>query len=538
MTTQRSSDAAVTTTARLPFVAPSQRWWLLVGVLVLSEACYVALLRLDAVNGVRPVFTFLALMGGLFALYAVANFIVRDAHDHRRGLWLVILTGAVLFRLTLLPAGLPHDATPPEYLAAARADVRGEAVVYEPYLLFDNDLWRYLWDGHVQAHGLNPYSHAPANAALDDLIDSEKPELTDGRTVWGDIRDNINYALTPTIYPPLAQAVFRLSHWLAPGSVLTFKAVVVGFDLLAVLLIALTLRVLNRPMLLVLLYAWNPLVIKVFAASGHADAVVVALIAATAYFIGRGSPRLAAVSFALAMLAKLSPLVLLPFVVRRVGWRNAALVGAVFFAGYVPFLDAGRDLFGGLFAFASEWQFNAGTFALLRWSAGAFSDHPALIARALSALLLVGFVGWLAWRDDGRNASFAKYAAAALGALVVFSPTVMPWYIAWVLPLAVIAGQRLWLYFSALVCLAFLVMIDGSESPLTLWLEYGCFAVLLWHERRRPKRAARTRPDKLLPVTVNQRLPLGSPIHEACSHPTKPRPDTQPHFKIATTCSL
>ena len=33
----------------------------------LSEACYVAMLRLDAVNGLRPVLTFLLLIAVLFA---------------------------------------------------------------------------------------------------------------------------------------------------------------------------------------------------------------------------------------------------------------------------------------------------------------------------------------------------------------------------------------------------------------------------------------------------------------------------------------
>ena len=32
-------------------------------------------------------------------------------------------------------------------------------------------------------------------------------------------------------YPPLAQFVFRIAHWLAPGSVLAMKVVVVPFDL-------------------------------------------------------------------------------------------------------------------------------------------------------------------------------------------------------------------------------------------------------------------------------------------------------------------
>ena len=46
-------------------------------VLVGSEALYVALLRLDARNGLEPMVRFLSIMGLLFVLYAVGTVIVK-----------------------------------------------------------------------------------------------------------------------------------------------------------------------------------------------------------------------------------------------------------------------------------------------------------------------------------------------------------------------------------------------------------------------------------------------------------------------------
>ena len=132
------------------------------------------------------------------------------------------------------------------------------------------------------------------------------------------------------------------------------KGLIVGFDLLAVLFIGLTLNALGRSMTPVLLYAWNPLVIKVFAGSGHVDAVLVAALAATTYFLVRGARRAAAVSFAMAVLAKISPLILFPYIVRRIGWRYTALACAVLVAGYLPFHDAGLAIFDGFVSFARE----------------------------------------------------------------------------------------------------------------------------------------------------------------------------------------
>ncbi len=467
---------------------------LLILLLAASETVWIVLLKFDAVNGARAVLTFLMLLGMLFALFGLSALIISRLDD-QRGAMLVIAVGAILFRLTMLPAGLPAQSSWPEKVGALRADVAGVEVAYERFLLYDHDIWRYLWDGHVAAHGVNPFQFAPNDPQLDALTDPGDTASTDGRNVWGDIRDNVNHPWVPTIYPPLAQFVFRLAHAIAPGSVLVMKSLLTGFDLLAALLLALTLRRLDQPVTRVILYAWNPLVIKAFAASGHVDAAPVAALAATAYFFAGERRRVAAISFGLAVLAKLTPIVLLPFIVKRTGWRNAALIAAVLLAGYAPFISAGSNIFTGLLTFAREWQFNAGPYALAEWLIGQFNQDPALAARAACGLVIIGVILFLAWRDDGRAASFASYATPALGALVVFSPTVMPWYVIWALPLAIIARFRAWVYFSGLVCAAFQVMVDETERGWVLWLEYGMFALLCAMElfraiRRRAREAS------------------------------------------------
>ena len=67
-------------------------------------------------------------------------------------------------------------------------------------LLFDpllsSDIYRYVWDGRVQAAGINPYRYFPAHEALAFLRD-------------GTIFPHINRAeFAVTIYPPVAQFFF------------------------------------------------------------------------------------------------------------------------------------------------------------------------------------------------------------------------------------------------------------------------------------------------------------------------------------------
>ncbi len=449
---------------------PSPR--LLIAALVAMEILYFGLLSFDATNGFRPVVSFLTVLAALFFLYGVAWWCTGAVASRSTLFW--IWTGGVLFRLTLLPAGLPCQEDLGSKLSSLGEDVRGERVIYERFLLYDSDIWRYVWDGHVGSSGVSPYRYAPSDPALDFLTDEDE--------LWSDVRDNVNHADVPTIYPPLSQALFRLSHAIAPGSVLAMKALVTLLDLGAAVFLALTLSVLGRSSAEVLLYLWNPLLIKVFSGSGHADSLPVLALAALAFLLVVNRKWTAAAGYGLAVLAKIAPIVLLPFVVKRLGWMRTALALSVVGLGYgIVAADAGWGALSGLLVFGREWQFNAGPYALVA------SLVPAAVARALAGVALVGAILWLTRLDDGRASSFPRLGATALGLLIVLGPTAMPWYVSWVLPLAILAGDRVWLIFSGLVCLAFLVMIDGQERGLVLALEYGALALAATYARwRRP----------------------------------------------------
>ena len=109
-------------------------------------------------------FIIAALLQG--AVWAVAAVLVARGAE-RPSLTLILVT-AVLLRLGALAA--------PVYLS--------------------DDIYRYIWDGRVQAAGINPYRYIPTDTALAPLRDE---------AVFPNINRN-NYA--PTIYPPVAQLLF------------------------------------------------------------------------------------------------------------------------------------------------------------------------------------------------------------------------------------------------------------------------------------------------------------------------------------------
>ena len=60
------------------------------------------------------------------------------------------------------------------------------------------DVNRYVWDGRVQAAGVNPYRYMPGDPALARLRDDQ-------------VYPRINRAeYAPTIYPPAAQVIFAV----------------------------------------------------------------------------------------------------------------------------------------------------------------------------------------------------------------------------------------------------------------------------------------------------------------------------------------
>ncbi|MEM6936617.1 MAG: hypothetical protein AAF552_09180, partial [Pseudomonadota bacterium] len=93
------------------------------------------------------------------------------------------------------------------------------AVGGEP--IYEDDYFRYLWDGRQTVESGTPYASVPSDAFLDE---------NDER--WTDILDQINNPDIGTIYGPVNQYVFALAYLIAPGSVFVLQVIMAAADLL------------------------------------------------------------------------------------------------------------------------------------------------------------------------------------------------------------------------------------------------------------------------------------------------------------------
>lgn len=377
----------------------------------------------------------------------------------------------------LLLWGVAHLA----YLAAAWAVLRGPSsgprraalpVIFAAGLLarallipaapsLSEDVYRYLWDGRLVAHGVNPYPHPPSDPAL--------ARFADG------LLRRLNHAEVPTIYPPAAQFLFAAVSLVSTTPV-AWKLLLLMLEFVLAMALLRLLRARGLPGERLLLYYWNPLVLVESFGSGHIDLAAAALLVLALALHEGKRPARAGIAFAAAVLTKYVPALILPWLVRRRAWMllTAAAVTAALLAA--PFLSAGTALTTGLRIYARHWEFNSAAYHLLREC----MRSELAIRRVLAAAGILASLA-IAWR--ARSATGAAYAC--LVAFLLLSPTVFPWYLVPAIALLPLHPDWGMLAFSGLAALSYLPLPAYRETGVwalpawILWAEYGGLA-LVW----------------------------------------------------------
>lgn len=229
------------------------------------------------------------------------------------GFLLLLLTGVLAWLAQSFPYGQPPDRPIREvvwvsWIASAvslvalllglrvKANLKSllglivaVAIASRLILVFSNpilevDYYRYLWDGIAANNGVAPYKFSP-DAVL--RSNADNPELKklqaaiernpSARTIVS----RVHFAQYTTLYPPVSQFVFQTATALIPDSasaethVTGLKFALVLFDFGVVLILAWLLAMLGKHPAWLIVYAWNPLVLKEIANGGHLDSIAI-----------------------------------------------------------------------------------------------------------------------------------------------------------------------------------------------------------------------------------------------------------------------
>lgn len=310
---------------------------------------------------------------------------------------------------------------------------------------FEDDWYRYLWDGGVLAHGFDPYEAAPADATAEVHHYTLRPLATEAGIVY----QRINHGDVRTIYPPVAVAAFAAAHLIEPWSLEAWRLVVLAGELATVALLLGLLRATGRSPLWVALYWWNPIAVKELMNSAHMEAIVMPFVLGALLLALKRRHGAAAAALGFAIGAKIWPVLLVPLVVRPLLtqrpklFASLAVLAALSALFAWPILANGLDATSGFTVYAEHWRNSSAHFAVLEkavalvtgWSPE--SVWPGRLARTGLALMAGGVALAAAWRPITSAGEFLTRAAIVTGALFLLSPSQFPWYAVWVLPFAV-----------------------------------------------------------------------------------------------------
>jgi hypothetical protein len=329
-----------------------------------------------------------------------------------------LYAGAVAL-VVKLPA-LPRLLAPVLAIAVA---LRVALLLAPPFM--SSDIYRYVWDGRVQAAGINPYVHVPAETALIALRDT---------TIFPRI-NRADYA--HTIYPPAAQMIFAAVGRVS-DSVFATKLCMLLLEACGILAALRLLALAKMPPARVLIYAWNPLVLWAVAGDGHIDGAMIGLLGLAIWAAIRQRGGLAGALLGGAILTKFLPIAVLPALWRRWDWKLPAACASVIIALYAYYAGAGWQVLGFLPNYTHEEGFSGSGFWLLAvleqcaklpsWAGAAYVVAVACILACVAGAMVFGVQP----RTDADRVRVMGDRVAVLAAATTAAMSAhYPWYFSW-----------------------------------------------------------------------------------------------------------
>ena len=320
----------------------SGRWWVARALLVVCVGIFV-LSAADADGFGRP--TLVVFGMGIAGLIGYAWH--RDEVTTRE-----VILFAVLFRLIAFPL-LPS---------------------------LSDDGFRYIWDGWLQVRGVNPYLFRPTGIP---------PELMAEPELFARLNSGSYYS----VYPPASQLVFLIGSFVGGGSWLSswyvIKATFLAIE--GAGLWALSRMVSPRSLML---YAWHPLVLIELAGQAHTEAGMVGLLLLSFLAYRSDHSAMSVAALTAAGWFKLYPLLLLPFLLRRVGWRYISIAGILSAVMVLPYAapNAISHVRESLDLYVRLFEFNSGPYLLLKEAGLAWTgeDWSKLLGPVLRGAFLLG----------------------------------------------------------------------------------------------------------------------------------------------------
>lgn len=359
-----------------------------------------------------------------------------------------------------------------------------------PFL--SDDMFRYIWDGRVQAEGISPYRYASNAEELEYLRDD---------VIWS----RMNRPIAVTIYPPGAQIIFAATWRVFPDSVVGMKLVMVAATLLAGGLLVKLLRALNQPPERVLIFLWNPLLVFEVAHAAHVDALYLPLMIG-AFLLRARSPsdRVSwrheagiGILLGLATLIKLYPAMLvIPLWSLRDDsgkrrWRLTLPIVTVLtvLTGYMFYIQPGVNALGFLSTYGREF-FNVSPLMNFLTKQAMAQHIPWYMPGNIGMPVLVAIISlWMIIIPAHTARQSILRCFWPIGIYLLINHNLFSWYTLWLLPLIslVLFNSRYsrfnaafaWWVFTGTVTLSYTFFIRWRVVDWSIQLQFWSLYILL-----------------------------------------------------------
>jgi alpha-1,6-mannosyltransferase len=354
----------------------------------------------------------------------------------------------------------------------------GSCLFFTPNL--SNDIYRFIWDGELLQLGINPYDFKP-NELIQHSRIYDKVYL---REIYAliDPLSQENYSC----YPIVNQVYFYLSALVTStiaGNIFVLKLLMLlslfsGYYFLDKLLVS---EGFDRK--IKWFFVLNPLVLVEGIQNVHFEGVVVAWLVIGFYLLSKHKLILGALCFGIAIQLKLLPIIVLPFLLRWLGWKKSMLTWSIVgvFVVLTSFILLDNEniqhFFQSLRLYFRVFEFNSFIlhwyieYGINRYGYNRIQTFAPYLARIATEIIIV-----LAWYGNyfTLKTVFTRLFLA-FTCYYLLSSTVHPWYLIVPLFFGIFTNYFVLYWWSFLVFLSYYSYVSTTETNLRViqGFEYG-----------------------------------------------------------------
>ena len=326
--------------------------------------------------------------------------------------------------------------------------------------LLSQDYFRFIWDGNLLSHGINPYLYLP-NEIIE--IFSQWEYLHSGMGPMS--------AGHYTNYPMINQLLFTLGV-LSTKPIFTYRIILILADLITFkLLTQLSSQTWG------LIYWLSPLVILEGVGNLHFEPVMVAFLVLGLYFFKQEKHLKSSIALAASVLLKLIPLMFAPILLKVVKQKQQKMMVFGFILTLalftIPFLDpwffATYSESVGLWF--SNFEFNAGIYRIIKEVGALIGVQDWQMIRFYGkahSLAIIVLALKFTWECD-RFSQVLDKSYLLLLIYLLSAPTIHPWYLITLIALGAISKQPSAILWSLTIILSY-VAYEMTPIELPLWL--------------------------------------------------------------------